>query len=115
MSSASGCGRPRTFGKARVPLQKSAVRWGRGDNVNEDRTPVIIGVGQFAEAPNQSQYRALSPVELAAAAVREAVGDCRATADLVGSVDTFAAIRQFEISTPDAQAPFGYSDNLPRS
>ena len=83
--------------------------------MNEDRAPIIIGVGQFAEAPNQSNYRSLSPVELAAAAVREAINDSRATGDLVGSVDTFAAIRQFEISTPDAQAPFGHSNNLPRS
>ena len=37
--------------------------------MNEDRTPVIIGVGQFAEAPNQSHYRALSPVELADALI----------------------------------------------
>jgi acetyl-CoA C-acetyltransferase len=98
-----------------VPLRRSAVPCGRGDSVSEDRAPVIIGVGQFAEAPHQPHYRALSPVELAAAAVREAVNDTRATGDLVGSVDTVAAIRQFEISTPDAHAPFGHSDNLPRS
>jgi acetyl-CoA C-acetyltransferase len=83
--------------------------------VNEDRAPIIIGVGQFVEAPNQSNYRSLSPVELAAAAVREAIKDTGANRDVVGSVDTFAAIRQFEISTPDAQAPFGHSNNLPRS
>jgi acetyl-CoA C-acetyltransferase len=83
--------------------------------VNADRIPVIIGVGQFSEAPNHANYRALSPVELAAAAVREAIHDARAGGNLAGAVDTLAGIRQFEISTPDAQAPFGHSNNLPRS
>jgi acetyl-CoA C-acetyltransferase len=83
--------------------------------MNDDRTPVIIGVGQFAEAPNQANYRGLSPVELAAAAVRAALHDTGVSAELARGVDTLAAIRQFEISTPDAQAPFGHSDNLPRS
>src|SRR5882757_4231148 len=115
MNSASACRKPTTIGKVRVPLQRNAVPCGRGVNVNEDRAPIIIGVGQFVEAPNQSNYRSLSPVELAAAAVREAIKDTGAAGDLVGSVDTFAAIRQFEISTPDAHAPFGHSNNLPRS
>ncbi len=80
-----------------------------------DRTPIIIGVGQASEAPGQPAYRGLSPVELAADAVRAAIQDTGATGNLVPSIDTIAAIRQFEISTPDAQAPFGHSDNLPRS
>jgi acetyl-CoA C-acetyltransferase len=83
--------------------------------MNDARTPVIIGVGQFSEAPNHAAYRALSPVELAAAAVREAIRDSAATRDVVGCIDTLAAIRQFEMSTPDAQAPFGHSNNPPRS
>jgi acetyl-CoA C-acetyltransferase len=83
--------------------------------MSTDRTPILIGVGQFSEAPGQPGYRGLSPVELAAAAVRAAIEDTAATGNLVASIDTLAAIRQFEISTPDAPAPFGHSDNLPRS
>jgi acetyl-CoA C-acetyltransferase len=83
--------------------------------MNDARTPVIIGVGQFSEAPNHPAYRGWSPVELAAAAVREAIKDTAAARDVVGSIDTLAAIRQFEMSTPEAQAPFGHSNNPPRS
>ena len=57
-----------------MPLRRSAVPCGRGDSVSEDRAPVIIGVGQFAEAPHQPNYRALSPVELAAAAEPPQIG-----------------------------------------
>ena len=83
--------------------------------MNDARTPVIIGVGQFSEVPNHAAYRAWSPVELAAAAVREAVKDTAAAQDVVGCIDTLAVIRQFEMSTPQAQAPFGHSNNPPRS
>lgn len=80
-----------------------------------DRTPVLIGVGQAAERPQDSDYRALSPVDLAAEAARAALADARATGDLAGAIDTIAAIRQFEISTPAAKPPFGASNNFPRS
>ena len=80
-----------------------------------DRTPVLIGVGQAAERPQDKDYRALSPVELAAEAARAALADTGATGDLAGAIDTIAAIRQFEISHPAARAPFGASNNFPRS
>ncbi len=31
----------------------------------DDRTPVLIGVGQAAERPTDADYRALSPADLA--------------------------------------------------
>lgn len=80
-----------------------------------DRTPVIIGVGQAAERPTDADYRALSPVELGAAAARAAVADAGARGDLAGAIDVVAGIRQFEISTPVAKPPFGASNNFPRS
>jgi acetyl-CoA C-acetyltransferase len=80
-----------------------------------DRTPVLIGVGQAAERPQDSDYKALSPADLAGAAARLALADAGATGDLAGVIDTVCAIRQFEISTPAAKPPFGASNNFPRS
>lgn len=80
-----------------------------------DRTPVIIGVGQAAERPGDAAYRALSPADLAGEAARAALIDAAASGDLAGALDVVAAIRQFEISTPVAKQPFGASNNFPRS
>jgi acetyl-CoA C-acetyltransferase len=79
-------------------------------------TPVLVGVGQASERIDDPGYRGLSAVELAAAAVREALADAGADAGaLAAAVDTVAGVRQFEVSTPGARAPLGRSDNYPRS
>ena len=81
-----------------------------------DNTPVLIGVGQASERIGEADYRQLSPMDLAAEALRQAIQDSGAAAEgVAGAIDTVAAIRQFEISTPGAAAPFGKSDNPPRS
>lgn len=80
-----------------------------------DRTPVIVGVGQIAEWTDRPGYRALSPMDLAGEALARAIADAGATADLAAAIDCVAAIRQFEISSPVATAPFGTSNNPPRS
>lgn len=81
----------------------------------DDFTPVIIGVGEASERIDAPDYAALSPVELAARAARAALDDAGAPGDLAAHVDVMAAIRQFEISGPTAVAPFGKSNNFPRS
>ncbi|WP_425826848.1 acetyl-CoA acetyltransferase [Streptomyces fractus] len=82
----------------------------------DPRTPVVVGVGQSSERLDDPDYQRLSPVELAAAAAREALADTGVDAPTVASaIDTVAGIRQFEISTPGAPAPLGLSDNYPRS
>lgn len=80
-----------------------------------DSTPVIIGVGQYAERPDDPDYQALSPMDLGGKALAAALTDSGAAGDLAAAIDTIAAIRQFEISTPGAVAPFGRSNNVPRS
>ncbi|MBI2702772.1 acetyl-CoA acetyltransferase [Mycobacterium gordonae] len=80
----------------------------------DPRTPVVVGVGQAAERIDDPGYRAMSPVELAAAAAQAALDDCGATA-VAAEVDTIAALRQFEISGPVPNAPLGRSNNYPRS
>jgi acetyl-CoA C-acetyltransferase len=80
-----------------------------------DTTPVIIGVGQVSERPQDADYAALSPMDLGGQALAAAITDCQATTGVAAEIDTIAAIRQFEISTPVAAAPFGRSNNPPRS
>ncbi|BBZ51205.1 acetyl-CoA acetyltransferase [Mycobacterium heidelbergense] len=79
-------------------------------------TPVVVGVGQSAERIDDPGYRAMSPVELAAAAARAALVDCGGdVGSVAAAVDTVAGVRQFEISGPIATAVLGRSNNYPRS
>ncbi|OBB70020.1 acetyl-CoA acetyltransferase [Mycobacterium sp. 852014-50255_SCH5639931] len=79
----------------------------------DPNTPVVVGVGQAAERIDDPNYRGMSPVELAAAAARAAVGDC-GVEDAASAIDTVAGVRQFEISGV-INAPLGRSNNYPRS
>ncbi|WP_433306908.1 acetyl-CoA acetyltransferase [Actinoplanes sp. CA-030573] len=87
-----------------------------GDISTDERTPVIVGVGQSSERLDDPDYRRRSPVELAADAARAALADTGADpAAVAAAVDTVAGTRQFENSMPGARAPLGRSDNFPRS
>lgn len=82
----------------------------------DDRTPVIVGVGQASERITDPDYRGLSPVELATEAARAALEDTGVAVESVAAViDTVGAVRQFENSTPHASARLGRSNNFPRS
>jgi len=82
----------------------------------DPHTPVVVGVGQSAERIDDPDYRAMSPVELAATAARAALVDCGADFGAVAAaVDMVAGVRQFEISGPVATAPLGRSNDYPRS
>jgi len=81
----------------------------------EDTTPVIIGVGQYSERVGEPGYRELSHMDLAGEALKAAFADARAKRKLGPALDTLAAIRQFEISATRYSAPFGHSNNTPRS
>jgi acetyl-CoA C-acetyltransferase len=80
----------------------------------DPRTPVVVGVGQAAERIEDPDYRAMSPVELAAAAAQAALDDCGGAA-VSAAIDTIAGVRQFEISGPVATTLLGRSNNYPRS
>jgi len=79
------------------------------------RTPVIIGVGEASERIGEPGYQGLSPVELAARAAQAALDDTRARVPPASHIGVLAAVRQFETSGPNAQSPFGRSNNFPRS
>lgn len=82
----------------------------------DPRTPIVVGAGQAAERIDDADYRAMSPVELAAAAAQAALADCGANAEQVASaIDAIVTTRQFENSIPNAPAPLGKSNNFPRS
>jgi len=83
--------------------------------VIDDNTPVIIGVGQYAERVGEPGYAELSHMDLAGRALSAAFADARAQRKLGPALDTLAAIRQFEISATRYSAPFGHSNNTPRS
>ena len=80
-----------------------------------DNTPVIIGVGQVSERIGEEGYRERSPMDLAGDALAAALADAGAKRKLAPSLDTIAAIRQFEISGTRYPAPFGHANNPPRA
>ena len=81
----------------------------------DERTPVIVGVGQFTERIDDPGYRGMSAVDLATAAARAALEDTEADVDQVAAaIDTVFGLRQFEISGP-MPAVLGKSNNYPRS
>lgn len=86
-----------------------------GTSAVPPNTPVLVGVGQLTERLADPGYRAMSPVQLAAAAVRLAVEDAGSDLDLVARIDVFAGTRQFENSKADSVAPLGRSNNFPRA
>jgi len=80
-----------------------------------DLTPIIVGVGEASERIDASDYGAQSPAELAGRAAKAALDDALSTGRLASAIDVIAAIRQFEVSGPNAVAPFGRADNFPRA
>lgn len=80
-----------------------------------DLTPIIVGVGEASERIDAPDYTALSPVELAGRAARAACEDALSIERLAPAIDVVAAIRQFEVSGPNAVAPFGKANNFPRA
>ena len=78
-------------------------------------TPVIVGVGQFANPIDAPDYTPMSPVEIAAAAARAAIEDAEGATALARYVDAIVTTRTFEDTGPPRDASFGKSNNFPRS
>lgn len=85
-------------------------------NEIDPRTPILIGVGQAAERIDDADFQGLSPIDFAVEAARAASADTGAEPSaVIEAIDTIAATRQFESSTPIAQAPLGKSTKYPLS
>jgi len=63
---------------------------------NQRPYAIIIGVDEL-RATDRCKLPRLSPADLAGEAARSAIADAGATGPLAVSIDTVAAIRQFEI------------------
>ena len=80
-----------------------------------DNTPVIIGVGQHSERPQDAGYEQLSHMDMAGRALEAAIDDCKAARPVAPEIELITALRQWENSYEGAPAPFGRSNNPPRS
>ena len=78
----------------------------------DERTPVIVGVGQSVERIGTPGYQGLSAADLAAAAAEAALADCGAGALARAAVTMIGAVRTFEDSGA-APSPFGKPDKFP--
>ena len=76
-----------------------------------EQVPVIVGVGQFVERIGEPDYRARSPADLAAEAVRAAIDDAGGE-QVLAVIDAVGAVRTFEDST-SAPSAFGKPDKFP--
>ena len=83
--------------------------------ISDTLTPIIVGVGQFTNAVDATDYTPMSPVEIAAAAAREAIKDAEGATALAPLIDAIATTRTFEDTGPPRDASFGKSNNFPRS
>ncbi len=84
----------------------------------DDRTPTIVGVGQYTDHLSSPDYAALSPQALAARAAAAAIADT-GCADMARHLDVIAAVRTVADSVTESQrqqlSPFGGPDNFPRA
>lgn len=82
--------------------------------MNEQRIPVLVGVGQVTQRESDPRA-ALQPLDLMAAAARLASDDSGVGARLLQALDNITVIRLFADTSPRFVCPFGGSDNPPAS
>lgn len=82
--------------------------------MDEQRIPVLVGVGQVTQRESDPRA-ALQPLDLMAAAARQAADDSGAGARLLQALDNITVIRLFADTSPRFVCPFGGSDNPPAS
>jgi len=82
--------------------------------MNEDRTPVLVGCGQITQR-EPDPAAALSPMDLTAAAARQAADDAGAGAALLQALDTVLVVRSFSDTSWRFTCPFGRYSNPPKS
>ena len=82
--------------------------------MNEHRIPVLVGVGQVTQREADPRA-ALQPLDLMAAAARQAADDSGVGARLLQALDNVTVIRLFADTSPRFACPFGGSSNPPAS
>ena len=82
--------------------------------MDETKTPILVGSGQITQREPDVE-RALSPIDLTAAAARKAIEDTGAGDTLLKSIDTMVLIRSFSDTSWRFKCPFGKYSNPPLS
>ncbi|MBU2531238.1 MAG: acetyl-CoA acetyltransferase, partial [Alphaproteobacteria bacterium] len=82
--------------------------------MDAERTPVLVGCGQITQREPDPK-RALSPLELTAAAARQASENSGAGQRLLDALDTIVILRSFSDTSWRFTSPFGGSKNPPKS
>jgi acetyl-CoA C-acetyltransferase len=80
--------------------------------IARDTTPVIVGVGQVVNRVDDPEYREMRAADLAAAAARAAMRDCRRGEGVEPHIQLIGATRTVEDST-EVPAAFGKPDKFP--
>ena len=83
-----------------------------------ERTPILVGAGQYVDREAPAPGRSLSPAGIAAEAARRAIAHAGGSGELGAVVDVLAVARLFEHSVRDTVMwpnPFGCSNNMPWS
>ena len=81
---------------------------------DDARTPILVGSGQVTQR-EPDPAKALSPLDLTAAACREAANDAGPGQRLLESLDTMALLRSFSDTSWRFTSPFGGSKHPPKS
>ncbi len=82
--------------------------------MDEERTPILVGSGQVTQREADPKA-ALGPMDLTAAAAREAADDAGAGSKLIEALDTIVILRSFSDTSWRFASPFGASKNPPKS
>lgn len=82
--------------------------------VDETRIPVLVGSGQVTQR-EADPLAALAPIDLTAAAAREAAQDTGAGQAMLAALDTIILLRSFSDTSWRFTCPFGQYKNPPKS
>lgn len=77
-------------------------------------TPILVGCGQITQR-EPDPAKALSPIDLTAAAARSALADCEGSGKIAEALDTVVVIRSFSDTSWRFASPFGRYANPPKS
>jgi acetyl-CoA C-acetyltransferase len=82
--------------------------------MDANRTPVLVGAGQITQR-EPDPAKAMSPMDLTAAAARAAAEDSGADQALLEALDTIVLLRSFSDTSWRFKSPFGGPSNPPKS
>ena len=82
--------------------------------MDESRIPILVGSSQITQREDDPA-KALSPMDLTAAAARQAAEDTGAGDAMLEALDTVLVVRSFSDTSWRFTSPFGQSSNPPRT